>query len=213
MPDLIVTEDIAAEAARQFLAIAPRTIVLAGGETPRATYERLATLDYPWAETQFFFGDERCVPPTDAASNFRMASEALLSRIPAVVHPMPGESCDAASYEHLLRQSAGGGVPEFDLVFLGLGDDGHTASLFRGDPALRERDRLVVKVQRPDHVRLTMTLPVLSNAKVVLFLVSGEGKRAALAWLLANEDIPAAKVLARRVLIIADEPAGRGQVA
>jgi 6-phosphogluconolactonase len=98
----------------------------------------------------------------------------------------------------------------FDLVFLGLGEDGHTASLFPGDPALGERTRLVVPVRRPDHPRLTMTLPVLSAAKVAIFLVSDSNKNGALSQLLAGGDIPAARVKAQRVLVIADRGAGRG---
>jgi 6-phosphogluconolactonase len=205
--EVIVTSDIAGEAARQFLGASPRTVVLAGGQTPRAAYERLATLDYEWSETEFYFGDERCVPATDAASNYRMAWEALLSKVPAAVHRMPGETCEAESYERLLRQKFGPGVPDFDLVFLGLGEDGHTASLFPGSPALTERMRLVVPVSRPDHSRLTMTLPILCAAKTVIFLISGRGKRPALRQLLDGDDIPAAHVRARRVLIVADEDA------
>ncbi len=205
--EVIVTDDIAGEAARQFLAAAPRSVVLAGGRTPQAAYQRMATLRYRWSETEFYFGDERCVPATDPASNYRMAWEALHSKVPAVAHRMPGETCAAESYERLLRQKFGPGVPEFDLIFLGLGEDGHTASLFPGSSALGERSRLVVPVSRPDHPRLTMTLPVLSAAKAVIFLVSGGSKRPALRQLLGGDDIPAAHVRARRVLIIADEDA------
>ena len=213
MAELIVTDDIPADAARIFIEIAPRSIVLAGGESPRAAYQEFAGLRYPWSETQVFFGDERCVPPTDAASNYRMAWEALLSKVPAVVHPMPGDTCDAAAYESVLRATFGSGLPGFDLLFLGLGEDGHTASLFPGDPALGEHTRLVVPVKRPDHPRLTMTLPALSAAKVAIFLVSGTKKRAPLSQLLAGGDIPAARVRAERVLILADEEAGAGLVA
>ena len=207
MAELIVTSGIAGEAVRQFLGAAPRSVVLAGGETPRTAYERLATLDYEWSEAEFYFGDERCVPPTDSASNYRMAWEALLSKVPAVVHPMAGETCDAESYERLLKRKFGPGIPEFDLVCLGLGEDGHTASLFPGSPALNERTRLVVPVSRPDHARLTMTLPILCAARTVIFLVSGRGKRGALRQLLDGDDIPAAHVRARRVVIVADEDA------
>lgn len=207
--ELIVTDDLPGEAATQFLRADARTVVLAGGETPRPVYERLATLAYPWTETEFYFGDERCVPPTDSASNYRMASEALLSKVPAIAHRMPGETCHGESYERLLVTRFGPGVPEFDLVFLGLGEDGHTASLFAGSPALGERRRLVVPVDRPDHPRLTMTLPVLSAAKMVIFLVSGSSKSRALEQLVAGGDIPAARVQAKRVLILADLGAAR----
>ena len=205
-PDLIVTTDIAGEAAKRFLDIAPKTLVVAGGNTPRPVYERLAMVPHPWSQTSIYFGDERCVPPTDPASNFRMASEALLAKVPASVYPMPG-SCDARAYEALLRRHFGADIPVFDLVFLGLGEDGHTASLFPGSPALTEQTRLVVAVERPDHHRITMTLPVLSAARAVIFLVSGRDKRRALGQLLRGEDIPAARVLARRTLILADPDA------
>ena len=120
---------------------------------------------------------------------------------------MPGETCDAAAYEEELSRVFGPGLPIFDLVLLGLGEDGHTASLFPGDSALEVTKEHVVGVQRSDYARLTLTLPVLSAARVALFLVSGQSKREALRRLLAGDDIPAARVRAKRVLIIADEAA------
>lgn len=204
---LLVVPDVAAAAAERFLALRPRTIALAGGATPRRLYERLATCDFPWSETEVFFGDERCVPPDHPASNFGMAAEALLSKVPARVHRMRGEDCDPAGYEQELSAVFGPGTPEFDLVLLGLGEDGHTASLFPGDPALRVTDRRVVRVERPDHPRLTLTLPVLSAARVALFLVSGSAKQESTGRLLRGDDIPAAKVEAKEVVIIADEAA------
>ena len=208
-PELVVTDDIAGGAAQRFLALRPRTVALAGGSTPRPLYERLATCSFSWAETHIFFGDERCVPPDHDASNYRMAREALLSKVPATVHRMPGETCDAGTYERELSKVFGPGLPQLDLVLLGLGEDGHTASLFPGDPALDVTDRWVVRVERPDYSRLTLTLPVLSAAKAVVFLVSGASKRAALQQLLAGADIPAARVRASEQLIIADEAAAR----
>lgn len=205
--ELLVTEDIASAAADVFLRQRPRTVALAGGRTPLALYERLAALPYDWASLEVFFGDERCVPPDHPDSNFRMASETLLSRVPARVHRMRGETCDAAGYEEELRAVFGQGPPTFDLVFLGMGADGHTASLFPGHPALEETGRLVVKVERPDNPRLTLTLPVLSSSALAVFLVSGEDKRGALRRLLDGEDLPAARVAARRVVIIADAAA------
>lgn len=206
MPDreLEVTTDIAEAATQLFLRQRPRSVALAGGRTPRALYERLATQEYDWEALDVFFGDERCVSPDHPDSNFRMANEALLSKVPARVHRMRGESCDAAGYEEELRAAFGEGVPALDLVFLGMGADGHTASLFPGDPALEETGRLVVKVARPDHPRLTLTLPVLSASKLAVFLVSGEEKREALRRVLAGEELPAARVAARRVVIVAD---------
>jgi 6-phosphogluconolactonase len=205
--ELVVAADVAAAALDRFLSIRPRTIALAGGATPRALYERLATIAYPWAETEVFFGDERCVPADHPDSNVRMATEALLSKVAARVHPMPGETCDAPAYERELEDVFGREVPRFDLVLLGVGEDGHTASLFPGDPALNVVDRRVVRVERPDHVRLTLTLPVLSAAKVALFLVSGASKHDALARLMTNDNIPAARVRAGEVVVIADRDA------
>jgi 6-phosphogluconolactonase len=206
-PELVVAPDIVEAAAERFMALRPRFVALAGGSTPRPLYERLAACDFPWSETEVFFGDERCVPPDHPDSNYRMAHEALLSRVQARVHRMPGETCSAAAYEEELNTVFGPGLPEFDLVLLGLGVDGHTASLFPGDPALDVTDRRVVRVQRPDHPRLTLTLPVLSAAKAAMFLVSGRSKREPLRQLVAGANIPAARVRARRVIIIADEAA------
>lgn len=204
--ELRIVEDIAGAAADLFLEIAPKAIALAGGTTPRSAYERLASLEYPWQEVEVFFGDERCVPPDHPDSNFRMAHEALLSKIPARVHRMPGDSCDAARYERVLSEALGR-TPALDLVFLGLGEDGHTASLFPEDPALDETERLVVRVDRPDHPRLTLTLRVLSAGPFALFLVAGEEKREALRMLMAGADIPAACVAADRVVVLADAAA------
>lgn len=204
--ELRVTDDLARAAADLFLEVAPRTLALAGGTTPRRAYERLASLDYPWTDVDVFFGDERCVPPDHPDSNFRMAHEALLSRVPAHVHRMRGESCDGLAYEQELLAVLGANLP-LDLVILGLGEDGHTASLFPGDPALGERKRLVVRVERPDHPRLTLTLPVLSASPVAVFLVEGERKREAVRGLLTGDDIPATRVASDRVVILADPAA------
>lgn len=205
--ELRITDDPATAAADLFLEVAPRTVALAGGTTPRRAYERLATLDYPWTDVDVFFGDERCVPPDHPDSNFRVAHEALLSRVHARVHRMPGESCDALAYEQELRAVLGANL-RLDLVILGLGEDGHTASLFPGDPALGERKRSVVRVERPDHPRLTLTLPVLSASLVVVFLVEGERKQEAVGGLLmGDDDIPATRVASDRVVILADPAA------
>ncbi len=208
--DLRVVDDLAQEGAALFLAVRPRTVALAGGATPRRLYERLARTDYPWAETDVCFGDERCVPPNHPDSNFRMANEALLSRGRARAHRMQGETCDAMGYEKELASIFGPDLPRFDLVFLGLGADGHTASLFPGDPALEERERWVVRVEREDHARLTMTLPVLSAARTAVFLVSGGAKCEALRQLMAGANIPAARVAADRVVVLADNAAAGG---
>jgi len=169
---------------------------LAGGSTPRTVYELLASDFYrasmPWNAIHFFWGDERHVPPDDPDSNYRMAREAMLDRVPAPaenVHRIPAEEPDAeraaAEYESVLRVSfslAPGEWPRFDLVLLGLGKDGHTASLFPGGGAVGERERLVVapwvEVQRT--FRITLTPPVLNHARRAMFLVSGEEKAEAL---------------------------------
>ncbi|GAC1645795.1 MAG: 6-phosphogluconolactonase [Herpetosiphon sp.] len=169
------------------------TLVLSGGSTPRAVYQLLAQAPFmneiPWGKLQLFWGDERCVPPDDADSNYRMAREALLDHVPltpAQIHRMAGErppSEAAAAYEQDLRLLFGGDLlPRFDLVLLGLGEDGHTASLFPGTAALHETNHWVVANEVPQlHTeRLTMSFPVLNNAKDVVFLVSGPGKRAVL---------------------------------
>ena len=204
--ELRVAGDVPAAAVAAFEESAPRNIALAGGTTPEPVYRRLAGLRYPWPEVDAFFTDERCVAPDHPDSNHAMAFRALLSRVEARGHPM--RDCDAVGAERELGQHFGEGIPTFDLVFLGLGADGHTASLFPGDPALEERARLVVRVERADHPRLTLTLPVLSAARIAVFLVSGESKREALRRLLEGDPaIPAARVASERVVALADPAA------
>ena len=210
-PELIVAENIVGPAVALFLETRPRTVVLAGGQTPRPVYQRLAKEPFDWSDVDIFFGDERCVSPDDPASNYRMAGESLLSFVPANVHRMPGETCDSSAYEEDLRSFFAGEPPAFDFAFLGLGADGHTASLFPGDAVLGERRRWVVKVKRPDHDRLTLTLPVLSAARLAVYLVEGEGKRDALRRMMAGEDLPANRVKAARVVVIADRAAASGR--
>lgn len=200
-----------ADAARRAAEARGRFVVaLAGGSTPRLAYEHLAGASpMPWAATHVWFGDERCVPPDHADSNYRMAHEALLARVPVPegqVVRIEGERepSDAATrYDALLRGDAeahaGVGGTVFDLVLLGVGPDGHTASLFPGGVALDERERWVVEVPAPDHVgphvpRVTLTPPALSAAREVLVLVTGAEKRAAVAAALAESapDVPPA---------------------
>jgi 6-phosphogluconolactonase len=213
--DLRVFDDLEAlvnAAVELFAEERPRTIALSGGSTPKPVYERLATLDYPWSDVDVFFGDERCVPPDDPDSNFRMANEALLSKVAARVYPM--NDCDADAYEADLRAVFGPDVevPSIDLNFLGIGDDGHTASLFPGKPALDVTDRWVVDVPEPGmpppHPRLTLTFPVHNASKLAVFLVSGEKKRERIRQLMADdESIPSARIHARRVVVLADRAA------
>jgi 6-phosphogluconolactonase len=210
--ELRVVDDLAYAALDAFREAAPLSVALAGGTTPLPFYELLAEeTAYPWRDVNVLFGDERCVPPDHPDSNYRVAFTALLSKVDARVHRMPGESCDAEAYEHTLARVFGPGVPSIDLVLLGLGEDGHTASLFPGDPAMEETERLVVRVERPDHPRLTLTVPVLSEAGLVLFLVAGEAKREALRRLMdGDRGIPAARLEAQRVMVLADRGAAGG---
>jgi 6-phosphogluconolactonase len=212
-PELVVAEDPAAEARRLFLETNPRTVVLSGGSTPEAFYRSLAEVEYPWAEVEMFFGDERCVPSDDERSNLRMARRALLGHVPATVYAMDGASCDADGYEHVLRRRFGDEL-SFDLAIYGLGPDGHTASLFPGRPEVDVTDRWVVRVPEaglePFVPRVTMTVPALSSAKVGAFLVQGASKWAMVERLLAGEDIPAARMAPERLVVIAD-PAAAGR--
>jgi 6-phosphogluconolactonase len=182
--ELIVVEDAdaVAEAVAQRLAQAAGgggSIVLTGGKTPEKAYERAAALAADWSRVELWWGDERCVPPDDENSNFGMAKRALLDRLerpPAVVHRIPGEAgkdVAAAEYEDEL------GDTELDLVLLGIGPDGHVASLFPGKPSLDVTDRRVVGSDaglEPWVDRVTLTLPALRAAKAILFVVSGEAK-------------------------------------
>lgn len=205
---LLVADDLVSAGLGVFLGLGPRTIALAGGATPQPLYAALARHAYAWDEVDAFMGDERCVPLDHPDSNFGKAREALLSKVPARAHPMPGETCDADAYERTLRERFGDEIPSLDLVFLGIGEDGHTASLFPGDPALEERERWVARVDRPDHPRLTLTLPVLNSARAAMFLIEGDAKRDAVRRLLEGDPgIPAARVEADRVLVVTDRAA------
>ena len=161
-------------------------VALAGGSTPRAAYALLAAEEVDWSRVHVFWGDERCVPPDHPDSNYRLAREALLDHVslPAGnVHRMRGEmepEAAAQAYAAELRAFFGTQWPSFDLVLLGMGNDGHIASLFPGSAALRETARPVVAVtaeyqDRPAH-RVTLTLPAINAARQVLFLVTGAAK-------------------------------------
>jgi 6-phosphogluconolactonase len=203
------------------------TFVLTGGGTPRPLYQLLAT-DYrnalDWPRVEVFFGDERHVPHDDADSNFLMARDTLLDGLPLSpdrVHPIPTGStpeADARAYEQTLRGVFDGSVPAFDLVLLGMGADGHVASLFPDSPALDETERWVVATEAPPsspvHDRVTLTFPAINAAHTVLFLVAGESKRDALAAVLRGpEDAPPAeRVEARERLLwyVDDDAYGPG---
>jgi 6-phosphogluconolactonase len=186
-------------AADLFTALGPRRIALAGGSTPRALYELLASEGYrdrtDWDDVEIYFGDERAVPPDDPDSNYGMAREALLRNVPVPddsVHRMEGEarplSAAAERYARLVPD-------QLDLVLLGIGADGHTASLFPGSEALEERSRRCVATTAPDgSPRLTLTYPVFEAAHHVVFLVTGDAKREALAAIRRGDDLPAGRV-------------------
>lgn len=186
-------------------------VCLSGGSTPRTMYSRLASPpvrdEIPWHATHVFWGDERCVPPDHPDSSHAMAFNLMLSKVPIPadnVHRMQGESQNpaeaAAEYEEMLRGFLGvkaPQVPRFDLILLGMGSDGHTASLFPGTDGLRERQRLVIAnyVPKLKADRLTLTLPVLNNATQIMFLVAGEEKANAVQAVLQEDegrsDLPA----------------------
>ncbi|HXF57519.1 MAG TPA: 6-phosphogluconolactonase [Actinomycetota bacterium] len=209
-PELRVVEDVAEEALRVFLAERPRVVLLSGGETPRRLYRLLARTEYPWAEVECFFGDERCVPAHSGLSNARMAREEFLDLVPARAHPIDGARCDAEGYEALLRRRFGDRLL-FELALYGLGPDGHTASLFPGRPEVEVTDRWVVRVPEPGWPprvpRVSLTLRALSAARVGLLLVAGPDKREALRALLAGEDVPAARLPPGRLVVVADREA------
>jgi 6-phosphogluconolactonase len=174
-------------------------IALTGGSTPRKAYGLAAEASADWSQAEFWFGDERCVAPDHEHSNFRMATEALLSKIEArAVHRMPGElgpHDGASAYELEMHAVFGeGNVPSLDLVLLGLGPDGHCASLFPNNPELDVRDRWVAGVEQPGMAplvpRITLTLPVLDAGARVVFLVSGEDKAEAVARAFSGRPTP-----------------------
>jgi 6-phosphogluconolactonase len=219
-----LTERAAATAGRFMVA-------LSGGSTPKHLYSLLAGAPYagrfPWARTQFVFGDERFVPPNDPASNARMAREALLAHVPVPpgnVHVVPtvGVPAEEAArrYEAVLQGLYGASTldparPLLDVTLLGLGDDGHTASLIPGEPVLDERLRWtgVVAHGRPE-TRITLTYPALESSAAVLFLVQGEGKRAVLDRVLSGDtDIPAGRLRPQGELVWFVDRAAAGRWA
>jgi 6-phosphogluconolactonase len=187
-------------------------VCLSGGSTPRRLYERLAgpaiASRFPWRRVHWFWGDERFVPHDDPDSNYRMARDALLSRVPIssdIIHPIPTEDLSperaAATYEATLKGFYGADVlapdrPLFDVTLLGIGENGHTASLFPGQPALQETRRWAVAVaDASPEPRITLTYPALNSSRDVAFLATGAGKRDVVARARAGDRaIPAAMV-------------------
>jgi 6-phosphogluconolactonase len=203
-------------------------ICLSGGSTPQLFYQHLADPGYrdrfPWPRAHWFFGDERFVPHDDALSNYRMVREALLSRAPvppANIHAIPTEGITpdaaASAYERELKSFYGTerldpGRPIFDVNLLGLGEDGHTASLFPGNPVLAERERWACAVvgAKPE-ARITLTYPALDSSAQAAFLVSGKGKRAIFERLRRGDDsLPAARIRPTGTMWLFSDQAANG---
>jgi len=174
------------------------SIALAGGSTPQPLYSALKDAQTDWHKWHIFFGDERFVPPSDPQSNQKMVREAWLNHVPipeSQIYPMPTEQGDpqrcAEIYADRLYQffqlNSAQALPQFDLVLLGMGEDGHTASLFPYTPALEVQNALVTVGNKDGQPRLTLTLPVINNAKQIIFLVEGQNKARTLARVLAVE--------------------------
>lgn len=185
------------------------SIALSGGKTPQPLYQALAREPLPWTKTKIFFADERCVPPHHVDSNYRMVQQTLLEPAhvsPANVFRVPAEVPEperaAEQYEGTIRtalQLRRRQWPRFDVMLLGIGDDGHTASLFPGSPALDERDKIVAsaQVEKLRAARITLTLPAINASALILFLVQGAEKAAAVQAVLegrSQNPLPAARV-------------------
>jgi len=201
-PELHVSDDPAGAVARLLADQAARggSIVLTGGSTPRRAYELAAALEPDWGGVSLWWGDERCVPPDNELSNYRLAAESLLDRIearPAEVHRIRGELPPAQAADALDSELAG---VELDLLLLGLGPDGHVASLFPGSPQLLVEDRRATSGPaglEPWVDRVTMTLPTIRAARQIVFLVAGAEKADAVARAFAGpatDEIPASLV-------------------
>lgn len=194
-------DELAARAAARLAAIVatdshrPFCVALAGGSTPRRLYERLTL---PWAEVELFFGDERAVPPDHPDSNWGMVKAALLDRSGVRAHRMRAEAGAAGEYESVLKSRVrqDRGWPRFDLVILGVGTDGHTASLFPGTAALAEARRWVVMNDVPQlgARRMTLTFPVLNAARRIWILCSGADKRPVVEQLAAGARLPVSRI-------------------
>jgi 6-phosphogluconolactonase len=197
-------EDVAAAAATevaQAIRGGSRTLVLAGGTTPRRCYELLAGIDVEWGRVTVLFGDERCVRPDHPDSNYRMAREALLDQVaPATVHRMPAElgpDEGAAAYESVVA-----GLAPLDVVILGIGEDGHTASLFPGHAVLNAPGWVagVRDSPKPPPERVTLTLKALRGARLVIILATGAGKAQAVAQA-KRQEVPSGMIAGARWLL------------
>jgi len=244
VPDIRIYSDsqTGAEAAAAFVLEAGKEavrangrffIALSGGTTPETLYRALTSPAFAdrfdWSRTTFFFSDERCVPPDDLRSNYALADKVLFTPLritPSQVYRMAGESRDpqaaASEYEQQLRlatRTSPSAQPSLDLILLGLGEDGHTASLFPGAPILWDHQRVIAATQSPKDPpnRLTMTLAVINRASVILFLVTGTGKAGIVRAILApkteaERQLPASLVQAEqgRLIWFLDRAAAAG---
>jgi 6-phosphogluconolactonase len=217
--------DLAAERLADAIAVGRRQgptvhLSLAGGTTPRAAYQRLSALVDDWDGVELWLGDERLVPPDDPRSNYRLVAETMLHGTGAIAHAVPtgGSAEEAASaYARLIRQrvpAGPDGVPALDLALLGLGEDGHVASLFPNAPALDARDEICVAVHnapKPPPDRVSLTLGVLRAARSVLILAVGEGKAGAAAAAVSGPDpgVPASLLAEGPLELILDRAAAR----
>ncbi|HJQ25922.1 MAG TPA: 6-phosphogluconolactonase [Blastocatellia bacterium] len=211
-------QEVALKAARHFARLADQyvvgsgrfTVALSGGSTPRAMFSLLAEAPFadtvPWDSIYFFWGDERSVPPDHADSNYRMANETLLSRVPVPaehIFRIPAELPDPQAAADLYSETLLGffaqpgsssdtALPRFDLIFLGMGPDGHTASLFPGTTALKVTDKIVAAnyVEKFNANRITLTAPTINNARNVTFVVAGPDKAEALSEVLEGDFQP-----------------------
>lgn len=210
--EIRVVDDVPQAFAALMTTEAPSSLALSGGDTARRCYELLATAAVDWRQVAIYFGDERWVPVHDPDSNEGMARVTFLDEVaPRVIHSayLADESIEQAAqrYDHLLRSARG-----VEVVHLGLGVDGHTASLFPGSPALDEDERLVVATgdHRHPHRRLTFTFTAIARADLVVVTVAGPDKRDALDALRRGEPIPASRISADRVVWLVDpDAAGR----
>jgi 6-phosphogluconolactonase len=220
--EMVIVDDVPGEFAERVIEAFHRrphdgfSLALSGGGSARRCYERLAEdagSQIDWWKVDIYWGDERCVPLDHDDSNYRLGREALLERLGAVNANYPMR-CEDGSDPYQLRL---GELGRIDVVHLGLGADGHTASLFPGSTALdADPGRLVVMNDDPSsrnpHQRMTLTFAGIARARLVLFTVSGEEKREALARVAAGDDLPATRVRAEKVLWIVD-PAAAGDLA
>jgi 6-phosphogluconolactonase len=206
--ELRVVEDVPTHFADLVVTNAPQSIALSGGELAQQCYEHLAARPFDWSEIDVFFGDERFVPRDDPDSNEGMARRVLLDAVhPRAIHPMyqPGTIEQAAdAYDALIRER-----PPIEFLHLGIGPDGHTASLFPNSPVLDVRDRCVVPSEDAGHPhpRLTFTYPAIARSPLVVLTASGPDKHDALARIARGEDLPAARIEAPHMLWLVDEAA------